>query len=117
MKNINSIRQINKPHTKWIFYFMALLKEGAYIKKQTYVVDNKEVVSYEIVKDFHPIKGRYFSNIIYCNCNYEAVKKLLKIGFKMRTIKGKSYLGGQTSQLFFSDYSKPQIKYNTQYQN
>jgi len=117
MQNIKAIKQFNKVHSKWLFYFYALLKEGAYIKKQTMVVDNKDVVSYEVIKDFHPIKGRYYSNTIYCNCNHEAVKKLLKIGFKMREIKNKAYIGGQTSQLFFTDYSKPQIKYNTSYRN
>ena len=113
MKNIKASRQLNKSQTKWNFYFLALLKEGAYIERQTIIVNNKEVIAYTLQKDFAITENRKFSNIIYGQLNFEAVKQFVKKGFKVREKKLKSHYGGQTDQFFFSDYKKPMFNFST----
>ncbi len=113
MRNIKASRQLNKLQTKWTFYFLALLKEGAYIQRQTIFVNNKEVVTYTLQKDFAITENRKFSNIIYGQLNFEAVKQFIKKGFKVRENKLKAHYGGQTDQFFFSDYQKPMFNFST----
>jgi len=113
MENIKASRQLNKATTKFKFYFFALLKEGAYIEKQTMIVNNKEVVSYQLKKDFAVTESNSFKNTIYGQLNFEAVKQFTKNGFKVRENKLKCYAGGQTEQFFFSDYQKPMFNYST----
>jgi hypothetical protein len=113
MKNIKASKQLNKSQTKWTFYFLALLKEGAYIERQIKIVNNKEVVAYTLQKDLTITETRKFSNIIYGQLNFEAVKQFIKKGFKVRENKLKAYCGGQTDQFFFSDYQQPMFNFST----
>lgn len=113
MKNIKASKQLNKSKTKWNYYFLALLKEGAFIERQTLIINDKEVVSYALKKDFAITESRKFCNVIYGQLNFEAVKQFKSKGFKVRENKLKSHYGGQTEQFFFSDYQKPMFNFST----
>lgn len=113
MENIRASKQLNKSKTKFRYYFFALLKEGAYIERQTMIVNGKDVVSYQLKKDLHVSDKRPYKNTIYGQMNFEAVKQFKSKGFKVREAKLKCYAGGQTEQFFFSDYSKPMFNYST----
>ena len=113
MKNIRASKQLNKAKTKFSLYFLAILKEGAYIERQIMIVNGKEVVSYRIQKDLPITETRPYKNTIYGQVNFEAVKKLKAQGFKIREAKLKSYASGQTEQFFFSDYLVPMFNYST----
>jgi hypothetical protein len=115
MKNIRASKQLNKAQTKFSYYFFALLKEGAYIEKQTMIIKSKEVVSYQLKKDLTVTKERPFSSTIYGQLNYAAVKQFVKKGFKVRENKLKAFASGQTEQYFFSDYQNPMFNYSTNF--
>jgi hypothetical protein len=111
MENIKASKQLNKAQTKWKFYFLALLKEGAYIEKQTMIINQKEVVAYSLKKDLHVTPEKPFKNIIYGQMNFKLAQQMIKKGFKVRENKIKAYCGGQTEQFFFSDYQKPMFNH------
>ena len=112
MNNIRASKQLGKESTKFNYYFLAVLKEGAYIERQTVIVNNKEVIAYTLKKDLHATVERKNTSIIYGQLNFEAVKQFKNKGFNIRNNNQKTYVGGQTEHYFFSDYQKGMFNFS-----
>lgn len=110
MENIKAAKHLDKT-TKTSFknYFLAILKEGAYIERCVMIINGSEVVAYTLKKDLPPTS--IIVNRIYGQLNFEAVKAFLKKGYKMREAKLKRSCSGDTRSYFFSDYKQPMFNY------
>lgn len=103
MKNVKAIRRISGKSTTKEF-FLAILKEGFYIQRSNaeYNLD-KKVVTYEIKKDLHGGNSRNYGYV-----NYECVKELQKLGFKvLKNQRTVYWLNKNVDFLLFTDYKKP----------
>lgn len=103
MNNVKAIRRISGKSTTKEF-FAAILKEGFYIQKSNAEHNlNKKIVTYEIKKDLHGGNARSYGYV-----NFECVKQLQKLGFKVIINPKTNYwLNKNIDFLLFSDYQKP----------